>query len=74
MKKVKSLAHLLQLSIERKSVVCPDFKVSGLPPFAKPKAAAFIMSMQARQVEKLFKAGLFVYQPVPIRTGTKKGV
>lgn len=62
MEKIESLTRLAELASERKAVFCPDYKASGLPPFTKPFPAAFVISMQGRLIERLFRAGLFVYQ------------
>ena len=55
---IKTLEQLEAAALERRSVFCPESK--GLMK-TKPMPAAFVISMQARMVLNLMRAGLYVY-------------
>lgn len=57
-KRITTLEELGTAALDRKAVVIPSH-----PAFTKPRAAAFIVSMQARQVLGLLHQGLFIYTP-----------
>lgn len=56
-KRIETLAQLKQLSLDRKSVVCP-----GLKCFRKPCPAAFAMNYSGILLLRLFNSGLYIYK------------
>ena len=55
---VTDLTHLKRLASERRAVYCPRHAT-----WAKPKAAAFMINLPGVQLERLFRLGLYVYDP-----------
>jgi hypothetical protein len=58
---VKSLDHLIQLALDRKSVVVPTHAC-----FRVRQPAAWIQNLQARMVHSLLSQGKFIYEPIPL--------
>lgn len=58
MKRVKSLAHLMQLANQRKCVIEPEGGVT----LRKHRPAAFVIGWSARMVYYALKRGIYVYE------------
>jgi hypothetical protein len=54
--KIYTLEELMQASLQRKSVTCPNIY------YARRLPASWVISMQGREILKLIKAGLFIYE------------
>jgi hypothetical protein len=65
MKKVKSLNHLKQLSLERRAVVCPKLSC-----WNKPHPAAFVINLSGFVLCNLLFSGMFVYEPRKAKNGS----
>lgn len=61
-KQIKTLADLYDVAQRRRSVVCDELRRNNWG-FRRPKPAAFILSMQARQVLFLIWQGLYEWIP-----------
>lgn len=57
--RVKSLAQLHKLSLEKRAVWCPNARCFAM----RHHPAAFIISQQALTVQRLIESGMYVYKP-----------
>lgn len=59
--RVKSLDHLIQLALDRKSVVVPSHSC-----YRMRHPAAWVQNLQGRMLHSLLTQGMYVYEPIPV--------
>ena len=69
-RRVKTLAHLVQLSIEKRSVVSvpQNFMLTD----RRPTPAAWVVNLPGERLFHLLSSGLFVYEPKGAKRAGKK--